>query len=178
MNALINHNGSSDTLLAEPPLNSAKSSPAHVTGRGRRKLLAAIVAALIIVGYIVWQHSRAYSALAATTDQMAVPTVATVEPRSGPAETDIQLPGNLMAYSEASIYARTNGYLKAWYTDIGAKVTAGQLMADIETPDVDAQLRQATANLFPGRRKPGYRAAYLQSWPGPSGHESDQPAGV
>ena len=52
-----------------------------------------------------------------------------------------------MAYNEASIYARTNGYLKSWYTDIGAKVTEGQVMAEIEAPEVDAQLRQANATL-------------------------------
>ena len=62
-------------------------------------------------------------------------------------KTEITLPGNLAPYSESSIYARTNGYLKAWKTDLGAKVAAGQLMAEISAPDVDAQSNQATANL-------------------------------
>ena len=62
-------------------------------------------------------------------------------------ENEIVLPGNLQAYNEASIFARTSGYLKAWYVDIGAKVTEGQVLAEIEAPDVDAQLRQADAAL-------------------------------
>jgi RND family efflux transporter MFP subunit len=59
----------------------------------------------------------------------------------------ISLPGDLAAYSEASLFSRTNGYLKEWFTDLGAKVTAGQLMAVISAPDVDAQLNQAQASL-------------------------------
>ena len=82
---------------------------------------------------------------------MATPIVATVFPQPGSAETEIVLPGNLMAYTEASIYARTNGYVKAWYTDIGAKLKAGELMAEIEAPDVDAQLRQMVASLAQAR---------------------------
>ena len=131
------------------PLNSPSNAPSR--GRAGRKLLIAILGALVVVGYLLWQHSRAYKQLAVTTSQMAVPAVATVPPQAGPADFEIKLPGNLMAYSEASIYARTNGYLKTWYTDIGAKVTAGQLMAEIEAPDVDAQLRQAKADLSQSR---------------------------
>jgi RND family efflux transporter MFP subunit len=136
---------------AESSLNPAKRPPAPGKSTAGRKLLFAILIALIIVACLLWQHSRAYSQLALNTSQMAVPTVTTVPPGSGPADIEIKLPGNLMAYTEASIYARTNGYLKAWYTDIGAKVTAGQLMADIEAPDIDAQLRQANADLSQAR---------------------------
>ena len=122
----------------------AKSGPA-------RKLLIAVLAAIVIVGLLLWLRSRAYSQLAITTGKMAVPVVATVMPQAGPGETEIQLPGNLTAYSEASIYARTNGYVKAWYTDIGAKLTAGELMAEIQAPDVDAQLGEAKAILAQAR---------------------------
>ena len=76
-------------------------------------MLFAILAALVIVGRLLWQRSRAYSQLAIATTQMAVPTVSTVSATGRPAATEIQLPGNLMAYTEASIYARTNGYLKS-----------------------------------------------------------------
>ena len=144
-------NAPQTTAHEETPLTPAKSPPGPRTSRAGRKLLFAILGALVIVGSLLWQHSRAYRQLAITTSQMAVPTVATVLPQAGNAEMQINLPGNLMAYTEASIYARTNGYLKAWYTDIGAKVTAGQLMAEIETPDVDAQLRQAKADLSQAR---------------------------
>ena len=139
------------TPRGETSLHPAKSPPVPARSRSGRKLLFAILVALVIVGTLLWQHSRAYRQLAITTSQMAVPTVATTLPGAGPADIGINLPGNLMAYTEASIYARTNGYLKAWYTDIGAKVTAGQLMAEIETPDVDAQLRQAKADLSQAR---------------------------
>ena len=74
-------------------------------------------------------------------------TVSVISPTEGPSENEIILPGNLTAYSEASIFARTSGYLKSWSVDIGAKVAEGQVMAEIEAPDVDAQLRQATATL-------------------------------
>ena len=74
-------------------------------------------------------------------------TVSVTHPSAGPSDDEIVLPGNLTAYSEASIFARTNGYLKSWSTDIGAKVKADQVMAEIEAPDVDAQLRQADAAL-------------------------------
>jgi membrane fusion protein (multidrug efflux system) len=139
------------TSHEETLLNPAKNPPVPGRSRAGRKLLFAILAALVIVGCLLWQHSRAYSQLTVTTSHMAVPTVSTVLPKAGPADIEIKLPGNLMAYTEASIYARTNGYLKAWYTDIGAKVTAGQLMAEIEAPDVDAQLRQANADLSQAR---------------------------
>jgi len=114
-------------------------------------LSIAIVAALVIAGLLFWQRSRAYSQLAVTTTRMAVPTVSTVLAQASPGEIEIQLPGNLMAYTEASIYARTNGYVKAWYTDIGAKLKKGQLMAQIEAPDVDAQSLQAKATLAQAR---------------------------
>ncbi len=78
---------------------------------------------------------------------MAVPTVAVVQPkRSAPAQ-EIILPANVQAYADAPIYARTNGYLKRWYVDIGAHVREGQLLAEIDTPEVNQQLRQARADL-------------------------------
>ena len=120
-------------------------------GRGARNLILAIVVALMVVGLLLWQRSRAFGHLTATTVDMAVPTVSTVQSQAGPAQMEIKLPGNLTAYTEASIYARTNGYVKAWYTDIGAQVKAGQLMAELEAPDVDAELREATAGLAQAR---------------------------
>ena len=78
---------------------------------------------------------------------MAVPTVAVVQPkRSAPAH-EIILPASVQAFADAPIYARTNGYLKRWYVDIGSRVQAGQLLAEIDTPEVNQQLRQARADL-------------------------------
>jgi len=79
--------------------------------------------------------------------QAAIPTVSTTKAQAGPAANKLVLPGNVQAFYEAPIYARTNGYLKIWYTDIGASVKEGQLLADIETPEVDQQLHQAQADL-------------------------------
>ena len=83
-----------------------------------------------------------------------------------------------MAFNEASIFARTNGYLKAWYTDIGAKVTEGQVMAEIEAPDVDAQLRQANGGAGPGEGQPRHRQPQLRPPEGSARQEGRQPAGV
>jgi RND family efflux transporter MFP subunit len=81
------------------------------------------------------------------TDNAALPVVSVILPRQGPANEDLVLPGNVQAWHEAPIYARTNGYLKAWHVDLGAEVKKGDLLAEIETPEVDAQLRQAEADL-------------------------------
>ncbi len=134
---------------ATPP--NASSRPAtrrQTTGGGAGKwLIFLVLLALIVVGALLWQRGQEHQALAADTNQLNVTTVAVTHAKAGPSENEITLPGNLMAYSEASIFARTNGYLKAWYTDIGAKVKTNQVMAEIEAPDVDAQLRQADAAL-------------------------------
>ena len=137
-----------------PPLapqegkTAAQPETKRPSGRGLGfALFVFIIAAAVVVGYLLWQRSRTHDQLVTATNDLSVPTVSTMTPKPGPTETEVVLPGSLTAYSETPIYARTNGYVKAWYTDIGAKVTAGQLMAELEAPDVDAQLRQATANL-------------------------------
>src|SRR5580658_4160979 len=82
------------------------------------------------------------SALAAVASRVAV-----VRPQTSGAVEELVLPANVQAFVEAPIYARTHGYLKRWYFDIGAHVQQGQLMAEIETPEVDQQLAQARADL-------------------------------
>ena len=86
-------------------------------------------------------------ALAHQAAEAAVVTVVTVKPTLGPGSSKLVLPGTVQAYYEAPIYARTSGYLKAWHTDIGATVKKGQLLAEIDTPEVDQQLRQSQADL-------------------------------
>jgi RND family efflux transporter MFP subunit len=108
-------------------------------------LVFAAVAALVVSGILPRIHAR--NALAAETKEMAIPTVTVVHPKPSAPSKEIILPANVQAYIDAPIYARTNGYLKKWYADIGARVTAGQLLAEIETPEVDQQLRQARADL-------------------------------
>src|SRR5579871_2647078 len=104
------------------------------------------VAALLISG--IWSRVRARTALDKETTQAALTAVSVVSPkRTSPAE-EIILPGNVQPYISSPIYARTNGYLKKWYFDIGARVKKGQLLAVIETPEVDQQLQQARSNLL------------------------------
>jgi RND family efflux transporter MFP subunit len=81
------------------------------------------------------------------TEQLEIPTVAVTRPDRGAQQEEISLPGSMQAYVEAPIYARTNGYLRRWYADIGARVQAGQLLAEVDTPEVDQQLLQARADL-------------------------------
>ena len=93
-------------------------------------------------------RAQAETSLVQTTKAAAVPTVAVVYPKVGSASEEISLPGNAQPYIDAPIYARTSGYLKKWYYDIGAHVRKGALLAVIETPELDAQLQQAQADLM------------------------------
>jgi RND family efflux transporter MFP subunit len=90
---------------------------------------------------------RSRRALAAETNEQAAPTVLVIQPKRGAPSQEILLPGNIQAFVDAPIYARTNGYLKRWYFDIGSHVKQGQLLAEIESPEVDQQLSQAQADL-------------------------------
>jgi RND family efflux transporter MFP subunit len=85
-------------------------------------------------------------ALAAETGKLSVPTVAVIKPSAEPATDELVLPAQLQAYVESPIYARTNGYLLHWYKDIGSRVKKGDLLADIDTPEVDQELSQAKAS--------------------------------
>jgi RND family efflux transporter MFP subunit len=117
--------------------------------RGTALLLAAIgLAALVFILYS-GIHSRvaAESRLKQRTEETAIPTVAVVFPKEGAPTQEIVLPGTTQAFTDAPIYARTNGYLKRWYFDIGAHVQKDQLLAEIETPEIDQQLQQTRADL-------------------------------
>ena len=85
--------------------------------------------------------------LAKTTTQLAAPTVIALPPKPGAPITDFVLPGNVTAYTDSPIFARTTGYLTRWYYDIGAHVKKGALLAEIATPELDQQLRQGEADL-------------------------------
>lgn len=104
------------------------------------------VAALLISG--IWSRVRARAALDRETAQAAVTAVSVVAPKQTAPADQIILPGNVQPYISSPIYARTNGYLKKWYFDIGARVKQGELLAVIETPEVDQQLEQARSNLL------------------------------
>jgi multidrug efflux pump subunit AcrA (membrane-fusion protein) len=109
-------------------------------------LLAACVAAVIVVTGIM-ARARSEIELKTWTDSQAIPTVAVALPDARALNATIDLPGRLEAYYRAPIFARVSGYLKGWSVDIGARVKAGQVIAEIEAPDLDQQLLQARADL-------------------------------
>jgi RND family efflux transporter MFP subunit len=132
----------------------AQTTPLHDMGAGKRSrkswLLLTIV--VIVAGGLlasgIWSRVKARKTLTAETAQVALTAVSVVSPtRTGPAQ-EIILPGNVQSFINSPIYARTNGYLKKWYFDIGARVKQGQLLAIIESPEVDQQLQQARSNLL------------------------------
>jgi len=126
----------------------------HLSGAAPMKtshgVLIAIVALIVVIAIVVAgvvPRLRAKAVLKTETTSLAVPVVAVIQPQRGSPAQEIVLPGNIQAFIDAPIYARTNGYLRAWYFDIGAHVKKGQLLADIDTPEVDKQLDQARADL-------------------------------
>src|SRR6202041_1838984 len=93
----------------------------------------------------------AESTLARSTEEAAVPIVNVIRPKDGAPLEELVLPGNTQAFSDTPIFARTNGYLKRWFFDIGAHVKRGDLLAEIETPEIDKQLQQTRADLETAR---------------------------
>jgi RND family efflux transporter MFP subunit len=111
-------------------------------------LLFFIVIVLVVVGaFTLIQRRSQYRALAKETETLAIPTVSVIHPTAANGQEDLVLPGTMQAYVESPIYARTSGYVKKWYHDIGTRVKQGDLLADIDTPEVDQQLSQAKADL-------------------------------
>jgi RND family efflux transporter MFP subunit len=113
-----------------------------------------VLAVLVVVGGIV-PRVRARTELKDQTDALAAPTVIANPPQAGQVGQEVILPGNVYAYSDASLFARTDGYLSKWYFDIGAHVREGQLLAVISTPEVDKQLLQARADLATAKATAG-----------------------
>jgi RND family efflux transporter MFP subunit len=143
------------------PLNDLQEADRAVSYRSpderraaheRRWIGPVFAAALVLaMGVAIYAGLRiranAEVELARNTNKAAVPSVEVIHPRIGAADVKLMLPGNTQPLSDTGIYARTNGYLKRWYVDIGAHVKRGELMAEIDTPEIDDQLRQARADL-------------------------------
>jgi len=124
--------------------------PSEKRGFSTGVWIALAVVAIVLVVVIVFgiaSRSAAEHALDKHTQAAAILTVNVVHPSTAPLTPEISLPGNTQAYIDTPIYARTSGYLKHWYFDIGAHVRKGQLMATIETPELDQQLQVAEADL-------------------------------
>jgi multidrug efflux system membrane fusion protein len=111
-----------------------------------KMLIGAVLLILLVAGIFTFVNRKSETdALAKETDAVAVPTVAVVKPQSEASKDELILPGNLQAFAESPIFARTNGYLVRWTKDIGSKVQKGELLAVIDTPEVDQELSQARA---------------------------------
>jgi RND family efflux transporter MFP subunit len=148
---------------------SDHTSPAHpaATPLQRRHYVWILLAlALLLAVWGIVSRLSARNALEREAASAAIPTVTTLHAQKGPASSSIVLPGSVQAYYEAPIYARTNGYLRIWYTDIGAPVKKGQLLGEIETPEVDQQRRQAIADM--ATAKANYELARItnERWQG------------
>ncbi|MGA8595623.1 MAG: efflux RND transporter periplasmic adaptor subunit [Bryobacteraceae bacterium] len=136
------------TEIETPPRAAPHGPKPRRVGAVALILLLVAASALGVVIYRgISSRTKATVQLARATDASAVPTVVVTYPKANAPAEEIVLPGNMQAYTDTPIYARTNGYLKRWYFDIGARVKEGQLLADIETPEIDQQLEQARADL-------------------------------
>jgi RND family efflux transporter MFP subunit len=143
--------------------------PASIpTKTPRRSLAIGGVVVCLSLGLIVvngvWSRSSSEVQLKQLTTATAVPTVAVVAPDHAANKSSLDLPGRLEAYFRAPIYARVSGFLKAWHVDIGAQVKAGQLLAEIEAPDLDQQLLQARAALASAQAAEALALVTAQRW--------------
>jgi RND family efflux transporter MFP subunit len=122
---------------------------------GVGKVIFGLAVLLIVAGAVVFRgittRARAAADVKADTRDLAVPSVSLAQPKRSAPQEEIVLPGNIQAFIDAPIYARTNGYLKRWYVDIGGRVKKDQLLAEIDTPELDQQLQQARADLATAR---------------------------
>jgi len=146
------------TQVQEAPTTGAQVVAAHAEpaqpaqqiespGGVRSVGIIAAVALLAAIAYGLHLRSASEKRLAGATDEAAILTVDVVHPKAGSQAGDLALPGNVEAFTDTPIYSRTNGYLKDWYFDIGSHVHKGDLLAEIETPEVDQQLDQSRAEL-------------------------------
>jgi RND family efflux transporter MFP subunit len=141
--------------IENPPAEVSQTDKERVTPVAAKPsspwLLFGLAVIVLVLGIVIYsgihERAQAESRLGDSTEQAAIPIVNVVEPSSAGLSQDIVLPGNTQAFNDTPIYARTNGYLKHWYVDIGTHVKQGQLLADIDTPEVDQQLDQARADL-------------------------------
>jgi len=127
-------------------------TPMDVTvGKRSHKPWLALAIALVVVGAVlfwgIWSRVRAARTVRAETAQAAITSVSVISPKQSAPAQEIILPGNVQPFSSSPIYARTNGYLRKWYVDIGARVKQGQLLAVIDAPEVDQQVAQSISNL-------------------------------
>jgi RND family efflux transporter MFP subunit len=134
---------------AQPPLREDRAT--KTGGNALRVVAILAVAGALVIGYLIWAgitaRAKANQALERQTLDNAIETVAVVKPQPSEGAEEVVLPGNMQAFIDTPIWARASGYLKVWHVDIGARVKRGELLAEIESPEVDQQLAQAKATL-------------------------------
>jgi RND family efflux transporter MFP subunit len=135
-----------DVGVQTPPPNDVGRS--HSPRRRWLSLAVALIVVAVLLVSGILSRVRARTTLKAETAQVALTAVSVVSPEQAAPTQEIILPGNVQPFITSPIYARTNGYLRKWYVDIGGRVKQGQLLAVIETPEVDQQLQQARSNLL------------------------------
>jgi RND family efflux transporter MFP subunit len=135
-----------DTVPAHEDASHVKAPIESPGGVPKLGILFALVV-LAAIGYGLYRRHASEAELQQATQEASVLTVAVIHPTPGSAAEDLVLPGSVQAFTETPIYSRTNGYLKKWYFDIGSRVHTGDLLAVVETPEVDQQLNQSRAEL-------------------------------
>jgi RND family efflux transporter MFP subunit len=128
-------------------MNSAPANPTPPPPKLARVVVIAVVIIVALAAIAYWPRWQHRQALAAETRDLSVPTVTVVSPAPGKAATGLPLPAEIKPWIEAPIYARASGYLKRWLVDLGTRVEAGQLLAEIETPELDQQLEKSRHDL-------------------------------
>jgi membrane fusion protein, multidrug efflux system len=156
--------------------------PPHKTAPPPRNLrrigLIAVIAAVAVAAFGIFERRSHEAEVAQWTQQQAIPTVAVITPRAGAAVQRLVLPGTVQAWYEAPIFARVSGYLKNWNFDYGAHVKKGDVLAEIETPDLDAQLAASQAKLNSARAVVKIREAEQQFAESTYQRWRDSPKGV
>src|SRR5580692_10513243 len=144
----------------------------------RRIGLIAVLAAIAIAAFGILERRSHEAEVTQWTREQAIPTVAVITPMTGATSQRLVLPGTVQAWYEAPIYARVSGYLKKWYFDYGAHVKKGDVLAEIETPDLDAQLAASQARLNSARAAVKVREAEQQFAESTYQRWHDSPPGV
>jgi RND family efflux transporter MFP subunit len=146
MEVVSNQRDQAETPASELAKYGGPPSPGSKVTRAVMLLLMVVVVALVVI-WGISSRRKANAQLSQETQDLAIPTVSVIHPQLGAPQQEIVIPGDMQPYADAPIFARTSGYLKKWYADMGANVRAGQLLAEIDSPEVDQQLQSARADL-------------------------------
>ena len=157
--------GESYDIETQHRVNDGPGEPERRPPSSGWKVFIVLLVVLVVAGVVVYRgissRVRASAEVKADTQNLAVPSVALTQPKRNAPQEEVVLPGNIQAFIDAPIYARTSGYLKRWYVDIGGRVQKDQLLAEIDTPELDQQLQAARADL--ATAKANYDLAQITS---------------